>query len=431
MAHIAPAPLAEDEIDLRRYLAVFLRHWKLIAATTSLTLIIAAILSFQQPPTYTATASVVVDVTRDQLNFDPKFKTEYQSSYDPAPRRAALVRLAASSGLAAQVVAKLGDALPPTARRPATVLGSISVTSQGELIEITATSETPDQAAAIANAWADVFTTQANQVYNLAGKTPSDIKSPVESAWREYQASQAKYEQFVADNNLATLEQQVKLKQTQLADRYATLSRLNRIISDAQSLRDQLRQGTEASISNRATLLLLKLNAFSASSGLGAAERGASDTVAFPLQFPLDTSVAGSEPIALQAREVEAILTALETRRQELQVQINSGDLKQELTRLQEAQEQEMARHRSLAQARDLTWETYTTLARKQAEVGVASQLTDTQVRLAAAAVPPDVPSGPRRSRNLLLAGLAGGFLGVVGAIGLELIDRRRRRLAL
>ncbi|MCW5850980.1 MAG: hypothetical protein KIT87_12975 [Anaerolineae bacterium] len=428
MTPIASAPVREDEIDLRRYVSVLLRRWKMIGALTILTLLVSALVTrLTFSPTYTATASVVISVTRDQLNFDPKFKTEYQIPYDPTPRKAALVRLASSSAIAAQVISKLGDALAPAYRSPSALLDLVNVTSQGDLIEMNVTTDTADQAAMIANAWVDLFAVQANQVFNLAGKAPSEIKPQVDAAWGNYQTAQAQYEQFVANNNLSLLEQQVKLKQTQFADRYSTLSRLNRIISDAESLRDQLRQGTDTSINNRALLLLLQLNAFSASSGLAAGERAAGEAIAFPLQFPLDTTVAGREPVTIQAREVEAILTVLETRRQDLQAQIDSADVKQELSKLQEAQEQEMARHRSLSQARDVAWDTYTTLLRKQAEVGVASQLPDTQVRVAAAAIPPEKPSQPRTMRNLLLGGLAGVLLGVVGALGLEFMGAVKR----
>ena len=50
----------EDEIDLRRYVDVLLRRWKLIAVITIIAVVVAAALSFSSPSVYKAKSSVLI-----------------------------------------------------------------------------------------------------------------------------------------------------------------------------------------------------------------------------------------------------------------------------------------------------------------------------------------------------------------------------------
>ena len=91
-----------------------------------------------------------------------------------------------------------------------------------------------------------------------------------------------------------------------------------------------------------------------------------------------------------------------------------------EILALQEKLEAERAQKQYLQQARDLAWSTCQTLMQKQAEVGIASQVTGTEVRLAASALPPADPVSPRKLLNTAVAGALGLMLGVFGAFAIE-----------
>jgi len=97
--------------------------------------------------------------------------------------------------------------------------------------------------------------------------------------------------------------------------------------------------------------------------------------------------------------------------------------LQREILQLQEELEREQARKRELTQARDLAWETYQTLARKEAEVGVAVQVTDTEVRLAVRAFKPEEPVAPKKKLNIAIAGVLGVMVGVFGAFAMEYFE--------
>jgi uncharacterized protein involved in exopolysaccharide biosynthesis len=93
--------------------------------------------------------------------------------------------------------------------------------------------------------------------------------------------------------------------------------------------------------------------------------------------------------------------------------------LEDQVSQLQAHLAQEQAREQELTRARDLAWDTYKTLATKQAELKVSSQTQGTEVALAAAAAAPqaDAVSG---TKNVALAALVGLMLGIGAAYFIE-----------
>lgn len=82
--------------------------------------------------------------------------------------------------------------------------------------------------------------------------------------------------------------------------------------------------------------------------------------------------------------------------------------------------EKEEAEQRELTRARDLAWQTYSTLADKAVEVQIATDVGGSQVRFAAPAVPPLSPARPKKKQSIALAAAVGLMIGVGGAFGVE-----------
>jgi uncharacterized protein involved in exopolysaccharide biosynthesis len=98
-------------------------------------------------------------------------------------------------------------------------------------------------------------------------------------------------------------------------------------------------------------------------------------------------------------------------------------ELEEELRGRQAELEKEEATKQELTHARDLAWETCTTLDRKEAELGIAAQTGGTEVRFATPAVPPQYPVGPKKKQNVAIAGALGLMLGTFGAFALGFLD--------
>jgi uncharacterized protein involved in exopolysaccharide biosynthesis len=89
------------------------------------------------------------------------------------------------------------------------------------------------------------------------------------------------------------------------------------------------------------------------------------------------------------------------------------ADLDAKTLILEEQLETQKAKQRELKQTRDLTWENFTTIQRKLAETELTSQITDTQIRIAADAVVPEKPVSSGRLMNTAIAGILGAMLAV------------------
>lgn len=222
-----PAPAerweADDEIDLRKYIDILLKRWREILFFTILIVILAAAavlgLRAVQIPMYEAGANVAIVRTQTDVNFDERFTTSSDSNrtQDATSRRAALVGLAKSGTIAESVIAELGDRLDEERRDPAGLLRSIDAalstqngrTGQSDLIEITATADTPEVAAAIANSWAKYYVQEVNRIY---GQVPDEMMASVEQelsqAQTKYGEAQSNLESFLSATPLNSLRRQ-------------------------------------------------------------------------------------------------------------------------------------------------------------------------------------------------------------------------------
>jgi succinoglycan biosynthesis transport protein ExoP len=405
----------EEEIDLREYINVIVRRWKWILGITLVAVAAAAIVSFfLLAPVYEAKAGVVIVKSRSEIAFEPKYRTLTEE--DIASRRKALEALVRSNSVAAEVIDKLGSTLDPEEQEVGALPDIVETESNGDLIAIKVKGENPNKITAIANAWGEVYEKYVNGLYGGSLQSPEDIQAQVAEAKSSYKKAQETLAEFAGDNQIDTLTREIGAKQNTLADYYSTKRQLDRLIADAKALRDRSRQETSSSptgTGNDLSIMLLQASAFTL----------LSPELPVQLQLSLDERAGLEASAEEQVQDLDALLSILEARREEVQALIVEGTLQQEILQLQEQLEWEQARKQELTSARDLAWETYDTLARKEAEVGVASQVTDTEVRFAVPAVEPKKPVGPKKKLNIAIAGVLGLMVGVFGAFFIEFLE--------
>jgi succinoglycan biosynthesis transport protein ExoP len=431
----------EEEIDLREYVNVIIRRWKWVLGITLVAVAVAAIVSFfLLTPIYEAKAGVVIVKSRSEVVFEPKYRTLTEE--DIASRRKALEALVKSSAVAAEVIDKLGSRLGPEEREVAVLSGIVETESNGDLIGIKVTGEDAGKTTAIANAWGEAYEEYVNGLYGGRPQSPGDIQTQVTEAERSYKETQELLVEFLGDNQIETLTQEIESKRNTLTDCYATKQGLARLIADARAFRKQLGEGgTSSPTASSLSILLLQANAFMASTSLPiqpstslpiqpSTSLPMQPSTSLPIQLQLSLDhVAGLEGSAEeQIQDLDTLIAVLEARREEVQSVINEMTLQQEILQLQEQLEREQARKQELTSARDLAWETYDTLARKEAEVGIASQVTDTEVRFAVPAVEPKKPVSPRKKLNIAIAGVLGLMVGVFGVFFIEFLEGGGKR---
>ena len=408
-----------EGIELRAYLAVIRRWLWLIVLGTVLAGGTALTVSLRMPPIYQAEAAVALMRYKAEITFEPRFTTlseaELSRMTSFQDRLKALTALVKNSAIASQVIEELGSTLDPEERKVEALLGMVDTKTDGELIKILVEADSPQKAAAMANAWARAYEEYINRLYRENSLTPDDIQAQAAEAEKGYQQAEEALTEFLGNNQIDVLSREITSKKNTLADYYAAKRGLERLIADAKALQEELQGGipsSSAAARNALSILFLKANASALSSGLPA-----------ELQFSFDQMATSVEDPAEQLSELETLIANLEARRAEVEQFIEESPLQQEILQSEEQLEREQARKRQIISVRDLAWETYQTLARKVAEVGVASQVKETEVRLAVAAIEPANPIKPKKKQNTLLASVVGAMLTVGVSFLIEYLD--------
>ncbi len=212
----------EEEIDLRQYIDVLIKHYQLIILGTVLAALAALVVSVLFiSPTYQATAGVLIAQTRSQVTFDPRFQTvegdltARYAAMNQQAHRGALVALVKNGTIAIRVAEQLQGVLNEAEQRPAQLLGMVSgalwETQSGaqqvsnDFIAITVRSGDPAKATQIANAWGQVYEEFVNEVYHNRPESYTSVQEQVVEAKATCEQAEDALTTFVATNRLDEL----------------------------------------------------------------------------------------------------------------------------------------------------------------------------------------------------------------------------------
>jgi uncharacterized protein involved in exopolysaccharide biosynthesis len=403
----------EDEIDLRVYVQVLLRHWLWIAGVAIGAAVVAFVASLLLPPVYQASAVILVTEPRYQMEFDARLGTEQiQPAYKAFPT------LATSDDILRAVV----DAYEPSAGalgdsqwNLATLQAMVEATSGGDpsLVVLRVTSRSAQDAAGLANVWADALTREGNQIY---GGTETDLaffESQLEQARTALDRTEAALVEFQARNESTILETELKSLREAQAEYLAQQRNIAYATQDIKGLRQQLAEqptNQGVSLGDSLTALFLQMQAFNASASS-------------PFQLQIGSSADLSDrSLQEQVAFLDDLVTTLEAKSSEIETRL--AGLRPRMLSLQQALEQTTMEADRLTGARDLARETYVTLARKVDETRIAAQEEKGALQVGSYAAVPANPVGPRK---LLITGV-GGMLGLmVGVAGAFVLDAWRR----
>ncbi|MCD6518353.1 MAG: hypothetical protein J7M05_00310, partial [Anaerolineae bacterium] len=161
-----------EEVDLTQYFDALIRKWWLIVGLTLVCALVAGVYAFTRPSFYRARALVATVKEVTQVSFSQEIKTLSEDEIDPKVSRAqrlrSFVAMASSPAIAEAVLAQLGDQLPAQQRSTRALLGMVraDIPRGTDLIEIVATHPNPSIAEMVANAWAQEYIRQLNEVYS-------------------------------------------------------------------------------------------------------------------------------------------------------------------------------------------------------------------------------------------------------------------------
>ncbi|HJW82961.1 MAG TPA: Wzz/FepE/Etk N-terminal domain-containing protein, partial [Anaerolineae bacterium] len=208
----------EDEIDLRKYVDVLIRQWKWVVGLAVVSAVVALAISVLLPPTYEATALVVVTRPRYQLQFDPRIETvtepQQQQPYKAFPE------LALGDELLMQVIAQSGDSLEADDRELTTFRERVDAKAGADpsLVRFVVTGKDAQQTQAIVNAWAELYTANVNELYQQRSSDAAFFEKQGAEARAKLEAAEQVLIEYQASNPINLVNARLSSEQTALAN---------------------------------------------------------------------------------------------------------------------------------------------------------------------------------------------------------------------
>jgi len=423
----APVPVMEEEIDLRAYVLVLLKYWKWILGVTVAAAVTALAVSWLLPPTYEATALVVIKQPQyvSVKQSDSRFEILTQQ-----PASKAYPDLAEGDEVLEALFAQLNPR-PAGVETLKDLRGMVDARAGTDpsVVRLIVRSRDPGDAARIANLWAEIFMTHANRVYGAGDEELKRLEEQLAWAQAELEAAEQALIEFQARNQAGILEARLESLKSDQAHYLADQRAITYILQDIQALRGKLaRQPDErlTSLADDLTALLLQLKVFNVQS-LAPTQlselkgQGTIVQASAPVQLHVNVNSVESrsnKTIGEMIAILDDIARALEAKSAEIGQRLE--DLQPQILSLQKQLQEIYTESDRIIRQRDLAKETYTALARKVQETRIAVQGTRPTAHLGSRAAVPEEPASPRKLRNTAVAGTLGLMLSIMGAFGVE-----------
>jgi uncharacterized protein involved in exopolysaccharide biosynthesis len=383
----------EEEIDLRPYISGFAKYWWIILGSSLLGGVLAYFFISNQPPTYQASAIVTVLEPTDVFQFDLRVTNASTSN--------AILKVLPELAKSNQVLKTLTERLEAEGIPTVEKLQDNLAAEGGRdpiLLYLRARSENPEDAAEIANLWAEIFVSLGNEVYANRGESNLQFyEDQFASASARLDAANESLVDFQAQNRLALVTNELtslNLTHAEIISHTQSLRTLRDEIQAARIQQDQL-SANPIGQADEFTVLSLQARAFQLQETL-------------PFVFQTTGEVAADT----DRRNLIEFLTSLEDMVTEMEnASANRlAEIEPQLLSLQHEFERLNAETTRLTVNRDLALETYSLLSRKLDEERIAVQDTNSGFRVASQASVPQSPG----ATNQVLAALMGAVIGAI-----------------
>lgn len=461
----------EDTINLERYIDLLVKRWYIIAIGIVLFGGAMAVLQLRAEKRYVARV-LLANVHRvTEVSFDTAISTSAEApsrANEVEDRRASFVQLGVNPEIAERVLADIGPELPAEMTRVGELLKRVTCKSVAgtDLVSLAVAHADPNVATRVANSWAEHYEALINEVYGSMSEEPYLLVQQERIAAEKAFAEETKaYQVYLKDNQRAELERSLegvedvlttgtRVRTRLVASLFNELDRIDRLIAAASDLVANIEVGGKATVQSSAVAIqLLKVDVFAVAASLdvdgGAtltlqAETGLQDLT--PEQVISDIGALVDVLTARRKVVADDLMLLTEAISQQdgnsaAGDEIPGGRGQVQLQWSQEAEaslyeaegelsarlEAEKSRLQQIQSRRDLAWETYNNLLRKEAELALANQAQGAYIKVASSAmlIEPD-SVGPKKAIGLV--GALGGVLGVFCVYAIEFFAGYRER---
>ncbi|MEI7772097.1 MAG: Wzz/FepE/Etk N-terminal domain-containing protein [Chloroflexales bacterium] len=435
----------EQEIDLRPYLVAVLRHWRMIIICTLALALAGVASSALAKPSQRANADVLVIPATSQITLDPRYQTTYGSSNvsNPTAARQALINLVTSRLVVEQVATTLGE-VDTTAD---TLSQQVKVTSTSDLLQITVSDADPARALKIAEAWGKAYEQVVDDIYSRSQTQADLLTADIAAAQQRYNDAQAALETLLKDGQIVKVQGQIasmtdlldgtrKAQQQLYSDYLTRIGKLDLLLQDAQTLRDQAGAQATSGFADGFAALLLRARtvsdtapAFQLSAGDIASAQGSSSALTATLDQMISVLAQRRDQLSAQAAEIAAAIASggAASSGQDAATLTRYSD---QLATLNSTFEQLDAQKTRLTQQRDLARDTLMLLQKKRDEQEVARSSPQIEVRFISANIEPKSSTTGQLVLMGGVAGVIGLVLSIVLALLLDVVIPALRRLS-
>jgi capsular polysaccharide biosynthesis protein len=247
------------------------RGWRLIAVAT----VVAVVITFgttvwmaQVGSAYTAESAVLLTGSKYRLQLDPRFETVDQLGtglgVSAAAARAEEFRTVAQSSAVRQSATQaLAGVLDAGQRLPNGELDAslVDVRVRGSLIVVSASAESPQKAARIADAYAAAVAQAMDRTYGPSEQDREALEQQLVELVRQHEEAGAQLSGFLRTSRLSELQrsiaermaardtivnEQVNVLKTRVTRYYAGLLEIDRVANDLGALRKQVEDAGES-----------------------------------------------------------------------------------------------------------------------------------------------------------------------------------------
>jgi uncharacterized protein involved in exopolysaccharide biosynthesis len=395
------------EIDLRKLILNLLANWKLIIGISFVLGLAAFLYSFLQPDIYQAKAVIAVTKPRYIANFDP----QYQTVNTTAPTSKALLDVVNSDVILSQVYDFWQGEQKELVSFDNFRDNAIEASAGGDtsILVLKVMLENPNEAAALANQWAQISVKRINSLYS--GVDDNQLlffDNQIEITTQNLDNAKIALEEFEARDQSTLISNELDSLFALQSSSLRKQRLLENARQDALGILQTLENSNASTqvvsqIHDNFKVLQLRLYA---DSGFDQA----------PIQLQLSNSPVGESLTVAQMRVlINDWVEVLEDQYEELEG--NSTQVEEQVLAYQQQLRKYYNQRQTLELQYNVIKDTYETLLRKQREVRISSDEHSGDAQVASQARVPEERMPHNTVRNTAIALVAGGILAVIFVI--------------
>lgn len=425
-------------MNLSQFLLILRAHLKIILLILGVTVAAALVVSLLLPKTYKATSSVVLNYKANDPVTGLVMTAQALPGYMPTQ-----VDIINSRNVALAVIDNLKLTNEPSVKESYANSGTPTdirnwladillrnldavASRDSSVIDITYKGRDPQFVATMANAFAEAYQQVSMQLkLDPTRKASSYFNDQIKVLRDNYERAQNRLSKYQQENGITNLDNRMDVENNRLNDLSTQLVAAQGALSEAQSRRQAAGSAADSpDVLANPLVQNLKANVAASEARFAQAAKrlGTNHPDYLNAKAELDGLRAQlNAAIASTSASVGTNASILQKREAEIRGEF--GAQKKKVLDLNRSRDELSVLQRDL----DSAQKAYELTSQRYMQTNLEGQSNQSDISLLASAVPPTGPASPRIIVNLILSVFVGLVLGVMAALGLELLNRRVR----